>query len=53
MLHETTAQDLAALKMLLARLSRTVGATMSDADREALTESIELAERSMTGVRTL
>jgi two-component system NarL family sensor kinase len=53
MLHETTAQDLAALKMLLARLSWTVGATMSDADREALTESIALAERSITGVRTL
>ena len=53
MLHETTAQDLAALKMLLARLSRTVGATMPDADRSTLTESIELAERSMNGVRTL
>jgi signal transduction histidine kinase len=39
--------------MLLARLSRTVGATMPEADRAALTESIELAERSMTGVRTL
>ena len=53
MLHETTAQDLAALKMLLARLSRTVGSTLADVDRSALTESIELAERSMTGVRTL
>lgn len=53
MLHETTAQDLAALKMLLARLSRTVGSTLPDADRSALLESIELAERSMTGVRTL
>jgi PAS domain S-box-containing protein len=53
MLHETTAQDLAALKMLLARLARTVGSTMPDADRSALTESIGLAERSMTGVRTL
>jgi PAS domain S-box-containing protein len=52
-LHETTAQDLAALKMLLARLSRTVGSTMSSGDRSALTESIDLAERSMTGVRTL
>jgi PAS domain S-box-containing protein len=52
MLHETTAQDLAALKMHLARLSRTaVG--LSDADRAALTESIELAERSMSGIRTL
>jgi two-component system, NarL family, sensor kinase len=53
MLHETTAQDLAALKMLLARLSRTAGATMPDADREALSESIALAERSISGVRTL
>jgi PAS domain S-box-containing protein len=52
LLHETTAQDLAALKMHLARLSRNTG-TLSDEDREALDESIELAERSMTGVRTL
>jgi PAS domain S-box-containing protein len=52
MLHETTAQDLAALKMHLARLTRTaVG--LSDADRSALTESVDLAERSMTGIRTL
>jgi signal transduction histidine kinase len=53
MLHETTAQDLAGLKMLLARLSRTVGSTLDEADHAALTESIELAERSMTGIRTL
>jgi len=53
MLHETTAQDLAVLKMLLARLSRTVGSTLADGDRSSLTESIELAERSMTSVRTL
>ena len=52
MLHETTAQDLAALKMHLARLTRT-GMGLSDADRVALAESIELAERSMTGIRTL
>jgi PAS domain S-box-containing protein len=52
MLHETTAQDLVALKMHLARLSRT-GAGLSDADRAALTESIELAEQSMSGIRTL
>jgi PAS domain S-box-containing protein len=51
-LHETTAQDLAALKMHLARLTRT-GVGLSDADRAALTESVQLAERSMTGVRTL
>jgi PAS domain S-box-containing protein len=52
MLHETTAQDLAGLKMLLARLNRTAG-HLSDADRDALTESIALAEQSITGIRTL
>ena len=52
MLHETTAQDLAALKMHLARLART-GTGLLDADRAALTESIDLAERSMSGIRTL
>jgi signal transduction histidine kinase len=52
MLHETTAQDLAALKMHLARLTRTEAA-LSEDDRAALTESIELAERSMTAIRTL
>jgi PAS domain S-box-containing protein len=52
LLHETTAQDLAALKMHLARLVRTeVG--LSSADRAALAESVELAERSMSGIRTL
>jgi PAS domain S-box-containing protein len=51
-LHETSAQDLAALKMHLARLNRT-GAGLSEADRAALTESIDLAERSMSGIRTL
>ena len=53
MLHETTAQDLAAMKMLLSRLSRTVGSTMDEANRAVLSESIELAERSMSSVRTL
>jgi PAS domain S-box-containing protein len=52
LLHETTAQDIAAVKMHLARLVRT-GGGLSEADRAALTESIELAERSMTGMRTL
>jgi signal transduction histidine kinase len=52
MLHETTAQDLAALKMLLARLTRTA-AHLRDADRGALAESISLAERAMTEIRTL
>ena len=52
MLHETTAQDLAALKMHLARLNRTAG-HLSDPDRTALTESISLAEQSITQIRTL
>ena len=52
MLHETTAQDLAAFKMHLARLNRTIG-DLSEADRGALTESISLAEQSIKGIRTL
>ena len=52
MLHETTAQDLAGLKMLLARLNRTSD-RLSDADRALLAESVQLADRSMTEIRTL
>jgi signal transduction histidine kinase len=52
MLHETTAQDLAALKMLLWRLKRTAEG-LSDAERNALTESILLADQSMTEIRTV
>jgi signal transduction histidine kinase len=52
MLHETTAQDLAALKLLLARLSRTTE-RLNESERSALTESTALAERSMTDIRTL
>jgi signal transduction histidine kinase len=52
MLHETTAQDLAALKMHLARLNRTAS-PVSATDREALTESIALAEQAITEIRTL
>jgi signal transduction histidine kinase len=52
MLHETTAQDLAALKMHLARVNRTAG-HLNDAERAALVESISLAEQSMTEIRTL
>ena len=52
MLHETTAQDLAVLKMHLARLTRS-DAGWSEDDRAALTESVDLAERSIRGVRTL
>jgi two-component system NarL family sensor kinase len=52
MLHETTAQNLAALKMLLARLNRTADG-LGESDRHAVTESIALAEQSMTEIRTL
>jgi PAS domain S-box-containing protein len=52
MLHEMTAQDLAALKMLLARLGRS-STPLTDADRALLNESMDIAERSMSGVRTL
>ena len=52
MLHETTAQNLAGLKMLLARLNRTSD-RLSDSERSALTESMSLAEQSMTEIRTL
>jgi len=51
MLHETTAQDLVAVKMLLAGLARTT--MFSDAGRGALSESVELIDRSIAGVRTL
>jgi PAS domain S-box-containing protein len=52
MLHETTAQNLAALKMLLARLNRTAD-RLSDHERSALVESMSLAEQSMIEIRTL
>ena len=52
LLHETTAQDLAALKMHLARLNRTA-THLSDTERAALTESVSLAEQSITEIRTL
>ena len=52
LLHETTAQDLAALKMLLGRLGRASGAP-SDAASFLLKEAVGLADSSMRGVRTL
>lgn len=52
MLHETTAQDLAALKMQLGSVGRSESA-LSDQAVAALKESMELAERSMSSVRTL
>jgi PAS domain S-box-containing protein len=51
LLHETTAQDLAALKMLLARLNRTAG--LGAEEHGVVVESIALADRSMTEIRTL
>jgi two-component system NarL family sensor kinase len=52
MLHETTAQDLAGLKMLLAQLNRTSD-RLGDSERSALAESMWLAEQSMAQIRTL
>jgi len=52
MLHETTAQDLAGLKMLLARLNRTCDG-LSESERSALTEGMSLAEQSIAQIRTL
>jgi PAS domain S-box-containing protein len=52
MLHETTAQDLAGLKMILGQLNRTAD-HLSDSQRAALTESMSLAEQAMTQIRTL
>jgi signal transduction histidine kinase len=51
-LHETTAQDLAALKMNLVALDRS-GALSRARDRVLLEESAALAERTMTDIRTL
>jgi PAS domain S-box-containing protein len=52
MLHETTAQDLAGLKMLLGQLNRTSD-RLSAQDRALLAESVQLADRSIRDVRTL
>ncbi len=52
MLHETTAQNLAALKMLLRRLTRSP-VELGKGDRDALAESLLLADQSMTEIRTL
>jgi signal transduction histidine kinase len=52
MLHETTAQELAALKMLLALLDRS-SLNITDDERGILSESVALADRSMTEIRTL
>jgi PAS domain S-box-containing protein len=52
MLHETTAQDLAGLKMMLGRLSR-ASSQLAESDRALLTESLDLVNRSMRSTRTL
>jgi len=52
MLHETTAQDLAGLKMLLARLNRTLDG-LNERERNELAEGMALAEQSIAQVRTL
>ena len=50
-LHETTAQDLAAVKMLLEQLGRST--VMSAADRTLLAEGVNLIDGSIGDVRTL
>jgi two-component system, NarL family, sensor kinase len=52
LLHETTAQNLAGLKMHLARLNRT-GGQWNDSDRGALMESLSLVDQSISEIRTL
>jgi signal transduction histidine kinase len=52
MLHETTAQNLAGLKMLLARLNRSPD-RLSDEERSVVVESMSLAEQAMREIRTL
>jgi signal transduction histidine kinase len=52
MLHETAAQDLAALKMHLARLTRTAD-HLSESDRATLIESVTLVDQSITEIRTM
>jgi len=52
LLHETTAQNLAGLKMLLTRLHRTSSSLTAD-DRAVIDESVDLANRMMSEVRTL
>jgi signal transduction histidine kinase len=51
-LHETTAQDLAGLKMSLAALERGMSEP-TDKDRALLAECVVLADRAMTDIRTL
>jgi PAS domain S-box-containing protein len=52
LLHETTAQNLAGLKMLLTRLHRT-STSLTEEDRAVIDESAGLANRMMSEIRTL
>jgi two-component system NarL family sensor kinase len=52
MLHETTAQELAVLKMLLAGLLRSTH-TLPDPVRGILDETVQVADRAITEARTL
>src|SRR5471030_4191 len=52
MLHDTTAQDLVALKMLLAQLGRATD-RLGDSERNALTQSISLVDQSIAEIRTV
>ena len=50
-LHETTSQDLAAMKMLLVHLSR--DGHFSQGERDDIAEGIALAQRAITEIRTV
>lgn len=50
-IHETTAQELAALRMHLARLEGTA-ATLANRERAVLREITELTDQSLQGIRT-
>jgi signal transduction histidine kinase len=52
MLHDTTAQDLAALKMMLARLSQ-ASDRLDDGERNALIASLSLVDQSIAEIRTV
>jgi signal transduction histidine kinase len=52
LLHETTAQDLAALMMQLERLEKT-SSHLSETDRAVLAESLSIADQSINDLRTL
>jgi PAS domain S-box-containing protein len=51
-LHETTAQDVASLKMLLSRVRRTT-AVLPEEDRRRLDEAVQLTDRITSDIRTV